>query len=168
MTFAEVFEAAFANGPSCTRAWSTYARYFVIITMFVTYFGTCSVSVIIMAENAKQMYEYYVDIEISVRVYMLILLVPLVILSSIRNLKYVTPFSMVANVCMGTGLAISVYYFTQHLPKLEQRPMVNDVTAIASAIAITIFAVNIIGMIMPLENQMKTPQQFIVVLCDFL
>lgn len=161
MTFDEVVEAAFANGPARFRGLASYARNFVMIGLFVSYFGSCSVVVVVMAENSKQMYKYYTDEEISTRVFMLIWLVPLTLLSLIRNLKFLAPFSMAGNFCIGTALAVTLFYFTQHLPSLEQRPMVIDITAIPTAIVVTIYAGNIIGMIMPLENQMKTPERFV-------
>lgn len=161
MTFADVAEAAFATGPVRTRGLSIFARYFVMISMFVTYFGTCAVAVIVMAENTQQMYAYYTDNLISIRICILLLLLPLMLLSTIRSLKFLTPVSMLANVCMAIGLAATIYYLLQHLPDLEQRRMANDVTSIPSVIAITIFAFNVIGIIMPLENQMKTPKHFI-------
>lgn len=41
MTFSEVAEAAFANGPTPLRPLAPFARYFVTISMFATYFGAC-------------------------------------------------------------------------------------------------------------------------------
>lgn len=161
MTFADVAEAAFATGPIRIRGLSIFARYFVMISMFVTYFGTCAVAVIVMAENTQQMYAYYTDTIISIRICILLLLIPLMLLSTIRRLKFLTPVSMVANVCMGIGLAATIYYLVQNLPNLEERSMINDITTIPSVIAITIFAFNIIGIVMPLENQMKTPENFL-------
>lgn len=43
MSFADVAESAFANGPIPLRCMSTFARYFVTISLFTTYFGACAV-----------------------------------------------------------------------------------------------------------------------------
>lgn len=161
MSFAEVSEAAFANGPIGVRCMSTFARYFVTICMFVTYFGSCSVYAVIIGENTKQMYQYYTKDIVDIRICILLYLLPLILLSSIRNLKFLAPVSMVANLCMALGLSISIYYFVKDLPDINERPMVGNISDIPSSMAIIIFAMGAIGVIMPLENQMKTPQHFV-------
>ena len=52
---------------------------------------------------------------------MAIILVPMLMLCSIRNLKYLTPFSMIANVLQMTGLALIFFYLLQDMPKSWQR-----------------------------------------------
>lgn len=93
MSFFDVAKTAFTSGPVNVRGFAKFARYFVMISLFVAYFGSCSVCVIIMAENAQQMYEYYTDNIIGIRVSILLFLLPLILVSSIRNLKFLTPFS---------------------------------------------------------------------------
>lgn len=161
MSFADVAESAFANGPIALRCMSKFARYFVTISLFSTYFGSCSVYAVIVGDNARQMYLYYTDHEIDIRICILVFMLPLILLSCIRNLKFYAPVSMVANLCMATGLGITIYYFVTDLPALNTRPIMGDISSIPSSIAITIFAIEAIGMVMPLENQMKTPQNFV-------
>lgn len=161
MTFPEVAETAFATGPRGSRWLALPARYFVITNLFLTYFGSCTVYAVIVGDNAKQMYHFYTGHDINVRVCILIFLLPLILLTSIRNLKFLAPVSMIANLCMATGLGITVYYFGKNLPDISERPMVDDINGIPSAISITIFAIQAIGVVMPLENQMKTPQNYV-------
>jgi proton-coupled amino acid transporter len=53
------------------------------------------------------------------------LLIPMILLNYIRNLKYLAPFSMIANIFMGVGLAIIFYYiFRDPLPPIS-RPDIN-------------------------------------------
>lgn len=162
MTYPDVALAAFAQGPKRVQFLSKIARYFVTICTFITYFGACSVYAVIVGKNTKQMYEYYYDgSEINIRVSILIFLIPLVLLTSIRNLKFLAPVSMLANTCMATGLAITIYYFLKDLPDISQRPFLGDFREIPAAIPMTVFAIEAIGVIMPLENQMKNPQNFV-------
>ncbi|XP_055307766.1 proton-coupled amino acid transporter-like protein pathetic, partial [Sitodiplosis mosellana] len=162
MTYPEVAEAAFANGPKRVRYLAKTARYFVTICTFITYFGACSVYAVIVGKNTKQMVEYYYPgSEIGIRVSILIFLLPLVLLTSIRNLKFLAPVSILANSCMAAGLSITIYYFVRDLPDIRERPFLNDVSGIPAAIPMTVFAIEAIGVIMPLENQMKKPQNFV-------
>ena len=56
--------------------------------------------------------------DLSVQSYMALLLLPMIFLNWIRNLKYLAPFSMSANVFMGIGLGIIFYYIFQDLPSM--------------------------------------------------
>lgn len=161
MTFAEVAEAAFATGPISCRCLSKAARYFVTISLFLTYFGACAVYSVIIGDNTKQMYEFYTGTKIDIRLCILVFLLPLICLSAIRNLKYLVPVSMLANVFMAISLSITIYYVVRDLPDIAERPLVRDFSAMPSSIAITIFAIEAIGVVMSLENQMKTPQNFV-------
>ena len=162
MTYPEVAEAAFANGPQRVRFLAKTARYFVTFCTFLTYFGACSVYAVIVGKNTKQIIEYYYpESEISVRVSIIIYLVPLLLLTSIRNLKFLAPVSILANSCMATGLAITVYYFVKDLPNIQERPFFGDASELSVATTMTVFAIEAIGVIMPLENNMKNPQNFV-------
>lgn len=161
MSFADVAESTFATGPHGLRFLGPYARYFVTISLFITYFGSCTVYIVIIGDNSKQMFEYYTGYVVNIRVCIVVFLVPLILLCCIRSLKYMAPVSMLANICMALGLSIMVYYFVNDLPELKTCEVVGDLSGIPASIAITIFAMEAIGVIMPLENQMKTPQNFV-------
>lgn len=161
MSFADVAEAAFANGPVALRFMSPFARYFVTISVFVTYFGACSVYAVIIGDNAKQMYRHYTGVDVNIRICILVFMLPLVLLSWIRSLKFLAPVSMLANLCMATGLGITIFYFVKDLPDIRECKIVGDINAIPSSIAITIFAITAIGVVMPLENVMQNPHHFV-------
>ena len=57
------------------------------------------------------------------RVYMAGVLVPLLLLVSIRNLKYLSPVSMLANLLQFTGLGITFYFLLQ----ADMQAMFDDV-----------------------------------------
>lgn len=56
-------------------------------------------------------------------VYMAILLVPMLLLCSIKDLKYLAPFSMAANLLQGLGLGFIFLYLFQDLPKSWERKL---------------------------------------------
>ena len=58
------------------------------------------------------------------RVYMAVTLVPMLLLASIRNLKYLSPVSMFANLLQFTGLAITFYYLLMDIPQVSERKYV--------------------------------------------
>lgn len=161
MTFSEVAEIAFTNGPKWGRRFAKFSRVLILQSLFWTYFGTCSVYTVIVATNFQQIAEHYTGSTISLRVVIAALLIPLILLSWIPNLKYLAPVSMLANAFMGIGLGITFYYLVQDMPPISERNLVAPISTWPAFFSITIFAMEAIGVVMPLENSMKTPQNFV-------
>ncbi|XP_018787888.1 PREDICTED: proton-coupled amino acid transporter-like protein pathetic [Bactrocera latifrons] len=160
MSFAEVAEVAFLNGPKWARGFAPVAKFSILFGLFLTYFGTCSVYTVIVAKNFEQVMEHWLGYQISLRLLISALLIPLILLSWIPNLKYLAPVSMVANLFMGVGLGITFYYLVTDLPPVTTREFAN-VSTIPAFFAITIFAMEAIGVVMPLENNMEKPRHFL-------
>ncbi|XP_052862780.1 proton-coupled amino acid transporter-like protein pathetic [Anopheles cruzii] len=160
MSFSEIAEVAFENGPAWGRRWGMFTSYCIRYGLFITYFGTCAVYTVIIATNFQQVIEHY-GYPVNLRAMIALLLVPLILLSWVPNLKYLAPVSMVANVFMGVGLGITFYYLVTDMPSIDERPLFLPVVQWPAFFAIVIFAMEAIGVVMPLENQMKTPQNFI-------
>ncbi|XP_014242308.1 proton-coupled amino acid transporter-like protein pathetic [Cimex lectularius] len=163
MSFPDVGEVAFANGPAWGRRYSKLARMTIIAGLFTAYFGTCSVYTVIISENFRQVYDNYATEPINQRLCIISLLIPLILLTYIPNLKYLAPVSMVANLFMAVGLGITFYYLVVPgtLGSPWDLPQVGDWKNLPQFFSITIFAMEAIGVVMPLENNMKTPQHFI-------
>lgn len=161
MSFAEIAEVAFKDGPKWSKKFAKFSRILILQCLFWTYFGTCSVYTVIIATNFRQITEHYTGTEVPLRTVIACLLVPLILLCYIPNLKYLAPISMIANAFMGIGLGITFYYLVSDLPPVTDRPMVGSLATLPTFFSITIFAMEAIGVVMPLENSMKTPQNFI-------
>lgn len=52
---------------------------------------------------------------------MIIVVVPVLLSCMVRNLKYLTPFSTVANIMMAVGVSVVVYVAAQDLPPISSR-----------------------------------------------
>lgn len=161
MTFAEVAEVAFEMGPKSLRRFSKAAGKVVSIGMFITYFGACAAYVLIIAGNVEQMVRHYAHVTFDIRIYLLMIMVPIILISFVPNYKYLAPISMVANILCASGLCITLYYLVRDLGPINNVDMVRDISGMPSFLAITIFAIEVIGIIMPLENNMKKPRQFL-------
>lgn len=72
--------------------------------------------------------EYIPDYKLSVETYCALTLVPLVLICQIRNLKWLVPFSAIANVFLVICFAITMYYIFSGLPKPDGREMVASVS----------------------------------------
>lgn len=160
MSFADVVAVSFSHGPEWCKGFANIARMGVLINLFVTYFGTCSVYSVLIAENFQQVASYHLGYEVNLRLCIALLLVPLILLSWVPDLKYLAPVSMVANVFMALGLGITFYYLVIDLPPIESVELAAPISTFPAFFSIVIFAMEAIGVVMPLENNMKTPQNF--------
>jgi len=166
LDFAETAEAAFSSGPLALQKFSTAARKFVNGALVATMWCALCVYVVFVAASIKQVGDYYMDDEdkLDIRVYIPMLLVVLIPISLVRNLKYLVPFSALANIFILVSFIITLYYiFRDNLDVgregLEQ--YVANVEQLPLFFATVIFAMEGIGVVMPLENSMTHPDHFI-------
>ncbi|XP_053624811.1 proton-coupled amino acid transporter-like protein pathetic [Plodia interpunctella] len=168
MTFAEVGEAALDNGPRGLRKYANAFRIFITVSLFMTYFGTCSVYTVIISTHIMKVVGFYTKTAdqspIDIRLYIIALLLPLIFMAWIRNLKYLAPVSMIANIFMGLGLGITFYYLvgTNEMQVDNMKNMLfKHPEEWPEFFSLTIFAIEAIGVVMPLENAMKTPRSML-------
>jgi len=148
MSYADVAEVAFSNGPPWFRRFSSVTRQTVLWLLFVTYFGTCSVYTVIIATNFQQLYTYHMDVpDANIRYFIAALLVPLILLSYVPNLKYLAPVSMVANLLMAGGLGVTFYYLLKDMESVSNRPHVASLETFPAFFCLTVFAMEAIGVV---------------------
>lgn len=61
MSFAEIAEVSFQNGPKWCRGFAPVAKFSILFGLFLTYFGTCSVYTVIVAKNFEQVSDTATD-----------------------------------------------------------------------------------------------------------
>lgn len=167
MSFADIAEECCRRGPKWSRKFGYSLRVLVLVGIFITYFTTCSCYSVIIARNFEHVASHYLGYEVNIRIIISILMVPLILLAYVPNLKYLAPVSMVANVFMAVGLGITFYYLVVDIPSISERRLASPISTFPVFFSITIFAIEAIGVVMPLENNMETPQHF-VGLCGVL
>ncbi|KAK9875544.1 hypothetical protein WA026_009352 [Henosepilachna vigintioctopunctata] len=161
MGFAETAEAVFKFGPKPFRPWASYARMFVDIGLTLCNFFGNAVYVVFIRDSLRQVMQfYYPDINIPATTLVLGITILLIFFCQIRPLKFLVPFSAVANMTMLIAFAIIFYYMIETIPKVnfEERYLVKGIDGIPKFMVTIIFAMEGIGTIMPVENSMKKPQ----------
>lgn len=159
--YAEVAEAAFLSGPTYLHQWAPFAKAMINLFLVIDLLGCCCVYIVFVSQNVKQVVDFHTQSHIDLRYYMAALLPLLILINLIRNLKYLAPLSMVANILIATGMSITFYYIFIDLPSPYEREMVVDWAKWPMFFGTAIFALEGIGVVMPLENNMKTPTHFI-------
>ncbi|CAG9816111.1 unnamed protein product [Phaedon cochleariae] len=160
MGFADIAEEACLRGPAWGKKFAGSARQLVLVGIFVTYFMTCSCYAVIVAKNFNYVANHYLGYTVEIRITIALLLIPLILLAYVPNLKYLAPVSMLANGFMAVGLGITMYYLVADIPPISERKLVADIATFPVFFSITIFAIEAIGVVMPLENNMSRPQHF--------
>ncbi|XP_039287154.1 proton-coupled amino acid transporter-like protein CG1139 isoform X1 [Nilaparvata lugens] len=159
MTYPATAEAAFQDGPTWTRRIAPYAPGICNAFLLAYQLGSCCIYVVFVASNIKSVMDDYIE-PMDVRVYMVILLVPLILINWVRNLKYLAPFSSLANILTVISFAITAFYVFQDLPDLSTRAAVGSFKGMPLFFGTVLFAMEAIGVVMPLENEMDNPKRF--------
>ena len=157
LTYSDVVETCFATSRnSRLRAFASTARIVIDVFICITLLGFCCVYIVFVSQNMQQFFDPYYG-EIDYRVYMAIILIPMLLLANIRNLKYLSPVSMLANILQFIGLGIIFFYILQDIPRTIERKTFATWDRLPLYFGTVMFAFTGSVFVLPLENQMKTP-----------
>jgi len=102
------------------------------------------VCVCVLCVCETKVVEAYTSIHVYFWLYQLAIFVLLIPYVTIRHLKMLAPFSMLANVLTATGLAITLVYCFLELPSVTDRPAIADVTTLPLYFGIAIFTFEVL------------------------
>lgn len=159
--YADTCDLVFQNGPKPVRKYAPYARELADWALAVTHLGACCVYIVVVAESFKQVSDVYGGPRWSVTVFCALTLVILIPLTQITKLKYLVPFSALANFVWLTSICICIYYCLRSPPPLSSRNLATSISGLPNFISTSLFAMEGIGVVMPIENEMIKPQQFL-------
>ncbi|KAK2717465.1 neutral amino acid uniporter 4-like isoform X2 [Artemia franciscana] len=157
--YADVVEAAFQAGPAPLKRFSTFARRILNIFLCITQLGFCCVYFVFVGTSNKQVCDRYL-IDIDLHWHMAILLLPMIFLNLVRKLKYLAPISLFANFLQFGALAVIFVYLVKDLPDVSERKSFASWSTLPLYFGTAIYAFEGIGMVLPLQNNMKSPSDF--------
>ncbi|XP_011184166.2 proton-coupled amino acid transporter-like protein pathetic [Zeugodacus cucurbitae] len=161
LSFAETTEKVFESGPKCLRSWSVFAKRFVDGGLMATYFAAACVYMVFIATSFHDVINYDTGLKWDVRIYIAFTVIPCLLIGQIRNLKWLVPFSAIANIFIAITFAIVLYYLFREPLVFSDKPLMARSEQLPLYFATAIFAMEGIGSVMPIENSMKKPQQFL-------
>lgn len=142
--------------------------------------GACCIYVVFISTNVKELTDYAFSTNTDIRLFMVMLLLPLILINwvclkrhvkhialvktylfQIRNLKYLAPLSTIGNCFTVVSFAIICYYIFREPISTEGRTAFGPITELPMFFGTVLFALEAIGVIMPLENEMRKPQRFV-------
>lgn len=161
LDYADVGYNAFDTGPTPLQRLAPVARSTINAFLTITQLGFCCVYVVFISANVKQVVDCKIPgNEIDIHGYMAILIIPLLGISMIRSLKVLAPFSLISNVFIGLGIAITFHYLLQDIPSSYDRPEFKSWEQMPLFLGTAIYAFEGIGVVLPLERKMTTPEEF--------
>ncbi|XP_045783865.1 proton-coupled amino acid transporter-like protein CG1139 [Maniola jurtina] len=161
LAYPDSVACALGRGPPALRRLARPAALAVDVFLVVYQLGICCVYIVFIADNIKKVVDPYY--QMAVEIHMLIILGPLIAFNLIPSLKMLAPFSALANVLTFVGLGIVVYYLLAgKKPEARDEPL--DLWGSAETFPLffgtTLFALTAVGVVIALENNMKTPKAF--------
>ncbi|XP_071786822.1 proton-coupled amino acid transporter 1-like [Asterias amurensis] len=168
LDYGEVAEQSLKHGPV---AWlqrrSSIGRYIVNGFLVFSQLGLCCVYFLFMADNIRQIYSNYYASVPSMQIFLLMLLPLVLIYCYIRNLDDLAPFSALGNILILSGIAIILGYLASHIGDQVDPttlPLATSLDGFFFFFGAAIYSYEGIGVVLPLENKMKNPQNFTRVL----
>lgn len=143
---------------SIRRFWPKKAyvgRLIVNIFLCVSQLGFCCVYFVFIASNLQQ-----VSNALDIKTWIVIILLPIILLSFIRDLRTLVPFSIAANICCVISLVIIFQYIVRNIHHTDKLPAFAGWSNLPVFVGITLYAFEGIGVVLPIENKMATPQDY--------
>ncbi|XP_049867849.1 proton-coupled amino acid transporter-like protein pathetic isoform X1 [Pectinophora gossypiella] len=160
LSFSEVVEDAVASGPVFLRPYAKKMKNVVNVFLVITQLGFCCVYFLFVATNLQDTIPLSHKTHLGVYCYLALLFPAMFVLTMLKNLKYLTPVSLIAAIMTAWGLVITFYYILQDLPRTSTVKSFASWRQLPLYFGTAIYAFEGIGVVLPLENNMKTPEDF--------
>ncbi|CAH0403752.1 unnamed protein product [Chilo suppressalis] len=168
MSYPDVGEASVACFPNPKVAkLSKLFRYIIDVVIIVDLYGACACYQLIIAKSIKQLVE---DVERTdmegvnghphLKVYLAAMIIPMVLICLITHLKWLAPFSVVANFVVLLAMFATIYYSMQVNPGFANLKSHSDYYETLEFTGMIVFSMSCAGIVIPIENNMAEPKKF--------
>merc|ERR1711892_563329 len=162
LDYADTAEAAFPEAGGGWASKSHHMRRLINIFLCMSQIGSNAVYILFVAQNIMPIAETYFTLGWNYRLYIALLLIPVIMICSIKNLKYLSPCSILANILEFVGLGIIFYYiFATPIPSSDSVTWFTSPVKFPIFFGTAIFAFEGISVVLPIENQMSKPKDML-------
>ncbi|XP_057312174.1 neutral amino acid uniporter 4-like [Hydractinia symbiolongicarpus] len=137
---------------------SKYAKTVINTFLVVTQLGFCSIYFVFVASTIVEVAG--LEHKLDQRIVIICLAVPVIFFSYIRSLEKLAYLSVVANICCVFGLIVVYQFLARDLKDPKTLPYFAGWTDLPMFLGMAIFSFEGIGVVLPLENEMKKPEDF--------
>ncbi|VDO99325.1 unnamed protein product [Soboliphyme baturini] len=157
--YGQTAELAMKQGPVLLRKKAHWGRNTVNTFLMINQIGTICIYYLFISENFKE--GFSPSNTMSLIHFMLMILVPLLLLCSIRHLKYLAYFTTVANVILLIAIVILLQYMVRDLPPSSRLPAFNSWNTLPLFFGSAMFAFQGINTISAIESRSLRPKNII-------
>lgn len=122
--YAETAEMVFDYGPPWLKPWSNAAKNFVDYGMMFAYFSGGCTAILFIGSTAHSVCNSLFGWSMSVRIYIVIVMVPIILIGQIRTLRFLVPFSGLSNALTVASFGVVLYYIFKEPLVIEDKPLV--------------------------------------------
>lgn len=94
--------------------------------MTATYLGANCVYIVFIATSLRDVVNNVLEVNWDVRLYIALIILPLMLLGQIRQLKYLVPFSALANIFIIITFSITLYYMFSGPLQTDDKPLFSS------------------------------------------
>lgn len=125
--FPDFFSSKFHSSLFDLNSFSFSLHFFVCRTfceygLVLTYLSGNTVYIVFIASSFQQVMNYELKVDWDVRYYIAVVTIPCILLGEIRKLKYLIPFSALANLCIVITFGITLWYMLTGPMPITERP----------------------------------------------
>ncbi|KAH8314721.1 hypothetical protein KR074_011839, partial [Drosophila pseudoananassae] len=160
LSYRKTLEFAVNQGPRCLQFAAKPLGILVDFLLGTYHFGVLCVYVIFVAKSMKYLLDLHYWL-LDERLYMALLIFPLVLTFLVPNLKYLVPFALIANILMFFGYFIILCYLVRDLPDFADIPATRPLKTWPLFFGTVLFAIESVGVILALERNMRTPERYL-------
>ncbi|KAJ0170588.1 hypothetical protein K1T71_013959 [Dendrolimus kikuchii] len=165
LSYPDLAEAALSISPfPRARRFSKVFRYLVDGTIMIDLFGSCCVYQVVIARTIKQLVEGTDTVTEEgnppMRIYVISLMLPCILICMITSLKYLAPFSIVADIFIAIVAMSTVYYGAKAAAMSPfEFPAFKTSTGLIEFIGVCVFSMEGVGVTLAIENHMTEPKK---------
>jgi len=162
MDYADTAQASFVDAGGKWTNWSNFIRKLLNIFLCASQISSNAVYALFIAQNIQPIIVHYGGdsvASLTYRHYLLMVLPFMLAMCLVKNLRYLSPFSIIANIIQSVGLGIIFYYiFNTGLRPSSTLPWFASSDRLPLFFGTAIFAIEGISVVLPIENQMRYPK----------
>jgi proton-coupled amino acid transporter len=160
LTFPETVERIFDSGSEKLKKWSSFMRIFMDVIVLVPFLVGC-VYYIFVAGTIQEIISAKFNIDWDIRIMILVTVLPVSLIGQIRELKYLVPLSIVANILILATFLITFYYILRSPLAVSNQPMIASPESWPFAITTILFSICNIIPAFSMEAEMGNPRQYL-------
>lgn len=135
-------------------------RLVINIFLSITQLGFCCIYILFVGRNLQQVFAHTTSFNVNINIWILIILPYFIALSFIKNLDTLSWLSLTSNIFMATGVVCIFYHIFTNLHNPMDLPDFAGIQKFPLFFGVAVYAYEGIGLILPLENEMKNPAHF--------